>query len=107
MNEIREYVRLVLEQKRASGNSTNENKLAAIQTVLTIASMAKSLAAGESKEDDLLGEPDFAAEEEPAEIEQEASVASAVAGATVPLGANSTYPDKPRKKRNSKSTTKK
>ena len=44
---------------------------------------------------DLIVEPDFTKEKE----ENEASVAGAVAGVTVPLGADSTYPNKRKKKK--------
>ena len=44
---------------------------------------------------DLIVEPDFTKEKE----ENEASVSGAVAGVTVPLGADSTYPNKRKKKK--------
>ena len=47
---------------------------------------------------DLLLEPDFPKEKMDSE-EKEASMAGAVAGATVPLGVDSTYPNKRSKKK--------
>ena len=47
---------------------------------------------------DLLLEPDFPKEQKDSE-ENEASVAGAAAGVTVPLGADSTYPNKSSKKK--------
>ena len=119
MKAIREYVRLVLEEKRrhaemsededllvepdeANEKEIEENPLATIATALSIAASAKSLASGESKKDDLLGEPDFADEtDESVEIEKEVS-AGGVVGVTTPLGSGPTYPNKTRKRKKAK-----
>jgi len=53
------------------------------------------------KKDELLVEPDSPNESNEADVENEASVATAVAGVTVPMGAGPTYPNK-RKKRKSR-----
>ena len=59
----------------------------------------KILSEAESK--DLLTEPDLPEETDAVDREQEASVAAAVPGVTVPLGAGPTHPKKSRKKRKS------
>jgi hypothetical protein len=71
MKLIRDYIRALLEQK-------NQDKI--------------------DSPDDLLGEPDDPGLDSE---QEEASMAGAVAGVTVPLGAGPTYPNKPRKKRKS------
>ena len=71
MKLIRDYVKALLEQKNQDEDLPPE---------------------------DLLIEPDNPDLESE---QEEASLAGAVAGVTVPLGAGPTYPDKPRKKRKS------
>ena len=46
---------------------------------------------------EILGEPDLSEEE--SDQESEVSVAASIAGATTPLGTNSTYPKKTKKKK--------
>jgi len=117
MNLLRKYIRLVLEGKHRSSDSSDadllvepdeskdtdevadESALNAIKTVLTIASMAKSLSAGEEKEAGLIIEPDLTDEDD--EVEQEAS-AGGVAGVSTPMGTNSTYPDRANKRKKAK-----
>ena len=53
----------------------------------------------EPRDDDLLVEPDFSADETDAEEKTEQSVAGAVAGVTTPLGTGPTYPNKGKKRK--------
>ena len=53
----------------------------------------------EPRDDNLLVEPDFSADEADAEEKIEQSVAGAVAGVTTPLGAGPTYPNKGKKRK--------
>ncbi len=74
MKLIRDYIRALLESKSDKEDSPRE---------------------------DLLTEPDNPDEGEDQEVEQEASVAAAVAGVTTPLGTGPTDPKKSRRKRKS------
>ena len=58
----------------------------------TIAETGKKEARIEPRDDELLTEPDFSADEVDAEEKIEVSVAGSVAGVTTPLGTGPTYP---------------
>ena len=65
----------------------------------SIAEAEESEAHIEPRDDKLLVEPDFSADEADAEEKSEVSVAGAVAGVTTPLGTGPTYPNRGKKRK--------
>ena len=103
MKILRRYIREFLLREAASiyyrGAPTSRSKTKHFTRTGTISYSEDD--ENKEKKGDLLVEPDSPNDSNEADVENEASVASAVAGVTVPMGAGPTYPNK-RKKRKSR-----
>ena len=107
MRLLREYIRKYLELKEVTGKvvykgapTTSIGGLSTSVSLTGGGAFSGSFENDDQDDDSLLVEPDDPSEKsEDADLEQEASVAAAVAGVTTPLGTGPTYPDRPKKKK--------